>query len=119
MEELEALAVVGNPEAFEIYNETIRALKAHCKRYLRVLDSGRYEYAGGTTRLDRHRANLCRENVEEIVDRIAINGELPNNNYLRIAMTHANQYLGKLKDLCEDVSRQYAFIGEIERYSLE
>lgn len=94
-----------NPTAFEVYNETIRALKAHCKHYLYILDTGKYEKKGGTTKLDRHRASLCLKSVENILERIKINGELPNNNYMRIAMIHGHQYLRKLRKLCEDVSQ--------------
>lgn len=72
--------------------------------YLRVLNSGRYDNEGGTTKLDRLRVNLCRRKVEGILKRIKINGELPNNNYIRIAMIHAYQYLQILKELCDDVS---------------
>lgn len=104
LEELETLMAVESAITFESYNETIRALKIHCARYLRVLDTGRYEDEGGTTKLDRHRVNLCRKSIEDILKRIKINGELPNNNYMRIAMIHAYQYLEKLKGLCEDVS---------------
>lgn len=98
--------IMENPIAFEAYNETIRALKAHCARYLHALDLGRYEKEGGTTKLDRHRASLCRKSVEDILKRIKINGELPNNNYMRIAMIHAYQYLRKLWVLCDDVGWQ-------------
>lgn len=94
-----------NPETFAIYNETIQALRAHCARYLRILSSDQYDERA-TTKLDRHRANFCRRSVEEILKRIKRNGELPNNNYMRIAMVHAYQYLKKLRDLCEEVSRQ-------------
>ncbi|EZA54735.1 Otoferlin [Ooceraea biroi] len=102
LEKLEALMTVENPRAFEAYNETIRALKAHCTRYLHMLDTDKHEDKGGTTRLDHHRVNLCHNNVEDILDKIKITGELPNNNYMRIAMIHAYQYLRKLRDLCED-----------------
>ncbi|KAL6424890.1 hypothetical protein ACFW04_010045 [Cataglyphis niger] len=102
LEKLEALVVTRNPTAFEVYNETIRALKTHCKRYLYVLNTGKYEKKGGTTKLDRYRASLCLEGVENILEKIKINGELPNNNYMRIAMIHAYQYLKKLRKLSED-----------------
>ncbi|XP_011877854.1 PREDICTED: otoferlin-like [Vollenhovia emeryi] len=99
---LEALMAMESPVAFEAYNETIRTLKAHCTHYLHALDIGRYENEGGTIKLDRHRASLCRKNVEDILKRIRINGELPNNNYMRIAMIHIYQYLRKLRNLCDD-----------------
>lgn len=95
--------ITENPIAFEAYNETIRTLKAHCTHYLHALDI-RYENEEGTTKLDRHRASLCRKNVEDILKRIKINGELPNNNYMKIAMIHAYQYLKKLWNLRDDVS---------------
>jgi len=95
---------IENPIAFEAYNETIRTLKAHCVRYLDALNTGKYENKGGNTKLDRHRMSLCRTNIEDILKRIKINGELPNNNYMRIAMIHAYQYLRQLRNLCDDVS---------------
>ncbi|EFN60493.1 Fer-1-like protein 4 [Camponotus floridanus] len=113
LEKLEALMATQNPTAFEVYNETIRALKAHCKRYLYILDTGKYEKKGGTTKLDRHRASLCLKSVENILERIKINGELPNNNYMRIAMIHGHQYLKKLRKLCEDHSLPDVFIWMI------
>ena len=73
-------------------------------RYLDALDTNKYESKGVTTKLDRHRINLCRKNVEDVLTRIKINGELPNNNYMRIAMIHAYYYLKKLRNLCDDVS---------------
>ncbi|XP_067216226.1 otoferlin-like isoform X2 [Linepithema humile] len=102
LEKLKVLMAVESPITFDSYNETIRALKVHCTRYLHVLDTGRYEDEGGTTKLDHHRVNLCRKSIEDILKRIKINGELPNNNYMRIAMIHAYQYLEKLRSLCED-----------------
>ncbi|XP_072763326.1 LOW QUALITY PROTEIN: otoferlin, partial [Anoplolepis gracilipes] len=102
LEKLEALVATQHPTAFEVYNETIRTLKAHCTRYLYMLDIGKYEKKGGTTKLDRHRVSLCLKSVENILKRIKITGELPNNNYMRIAMIHAYQYLRKLRKLCED-----------------
>lgn len=70
-----------------------------------MLDTGRYDDHGGTTKLDRHRVNLCRKEIESILERIKINGELPSNRYTRIAMAHAYQYLKTVKKLREDVSR--------------
>ncbi|XP_036143415.1 otoferlin [Monomorium pharaonis] len=102
LEKLEVLITTEKPIAFEAYNETIRALKVYCTRYLHVLDTDRCEDKGGTTKLDRHRASLCRTSVEDILKRIKINGELPNNNYMRIAMIHAYQYLRNLRNLCDD-----------------
>ncbi|KAG7207640.1 hypothetical protein KM043_009260 [Ampulex compressa] len=102
LEKLEALVAVENSEAYKIYNETIRALKSYCSRYLHILDTGRYDEEGGTTRLDRHRVNICRKEIESVLKRIAINGELPNNHYIRIAMAHAYQYLRKFQELCHD-----------------
>lgn len=112
MEKLESFVATENPEAFQIYNETIRALKLHCTRYLLVLDSGRYYDKGGTTKLDHHHAGLCRRNVEGILERIRINGELPNNNYMKIAMIHAYQYLRKLRDIYEDVSGKFVRVDK-------
>jgi len=106
LEELEAVMIMEDLGAFQAYNETIRELSAHCTRYLHWLHSGKHEHNGGTTKLDRHRVHLCRGNVQAVLNRIKITGELPNNNYMRIAMIHAYQYLSELKSLCEDVSRR-------------
>jgi len=114
LEKLEAFMAVENPITYEFYNETIRALKVHCTRYLHMLDTGKYENEGGTTELDRHRVNLCHKNIKDILKRIKINGELPNNNYMRIAMIHAHHYLEKLRSLCEDVSHQYCAREKVE-----
>lgn len=97
------------PDVYKLYNETIRTLENHCVRYLHTLDTERYGDEGGTTRLDRHRVNLCRKEIEDILARIKINGELPNNRYTRIAMSHAYQYLRKLKKIQKDVSRTSRF----------
>ncbi|EFN77733.1 Otoferlin [Harpegnathos saltator] len=101
LEKLEALIAVENPKAFATYNEMIHALRAHCARYLQILDGNKYDESA-TTKLDRHRANLCRRTIANILKRIRINGELPNNNYMRIAMIHAYEYLKRLRDLCEE-----------------
>lgn len=68
------------------------------------MDTGRYEDEGGTTRLDRHRVNLCREEIKYILKVIKINGELVNNNYINIATTHAYHFLKIIRDLCKDVN---------------
>ncbi|XP_076670742.1 otoferlin [Andrena cerasifolii] len=102
LEELDGLVALEEPEAYKLYNETVRALKSHCIHYLHTLDAGRYDDDGGTTKLDRHRVNLCRKEIETILKRIKIDGELPSNHYLRIAMAHAYHYLGKVKKLQED-----------------
>lgn len=65
---------------------------------------GKYDEDGGTTKLDRHRINHCRESVETILRMIKINGILPNNNYIKIAVIHAYKYLHNIRDICEDVS---------------
>ncbi|XP_076375559.1 otoferlin [Megalopta genalis] len=102
LETLGGMAALEDPEAYKLYNETIRSLQDYFSRYLHRLDSGRWYEHGGTTRLDRHRVNLCRKEIESILRRIKINGELPNNRYLRIAMAHGYQYLKKVKKLRED-----------------
>ncbi|XP_025075892.1 otoferlin-like [Pogonomyrmex barbatus] len=102
LEKLEALMSMENPIAFETYNETIRILKTDCIHYLHILDTGRYKNEGGITKLDQHRVSLCHKTIEDILKRIKINGELPNNNYMRIAMIHAYQYLKKLRNICDD-----------------
>ncbi|XP_076302777.1 otoferlin-like, partial [Lasioglossum baleicum] len=102
LEELDGMVALEHPDTYKFYNETIRTMKGHCIRYLHTLDTGRYDDEGGTTKLDRHRVNLCRKEIESILKRIKINGELPNNHYTRIAMVHAYQYLAKVKKLRED-----------------
>ena len=79
-------------------------MRSHCMHYLHTLDAGRYDDEGGTTKLDRYRVNLCRKEIENVLKRIKINGELPSNHYTRIAMAHAYQYLAKVRKLREDVS---------------
>lgn len=105
MEKLEGMVALESADAYIYYNAMIRGLNNHCIRYLDILDTRRYEDEGGTTKLDRYRVNFCRNQIENILKRITINGELPNNNYIRIAMVHGYQYLGKVKKLREDVSR--------------
>ncbi|XP_076223010.1 otoferlin [Nomia melanderi] len=100
--ELEGLVASEEQGAYMLYNETVRRLKDHCIRYLQMLNTGRYDDHGGTTKLDRHRVNLCRKEIESILQRIKINGELPSNRYTRIAMAHAYQYLKRVKKLRED-----------------
>ncbi|XP_015435492.1 PREDICTED: otoferlin-like [Dufourea novaeangliae] len=102
LEELEGLVALEDPQAYKLYNETIRSLKEYCFRYLHTLDAGLYDDRGGTTRLDRHRVNLCRKEIENLLRRIKINGELPSNRYTRIAMVHAYQYLRNVKKLRAD-----------------
>ncbi|CAL7940390.1 unnamed protein product [Xylocopa violacea] len=102
LDKLEGMVAVEHPDAYKFYNETIRTTRSHCIRYLHTLDAGRYDDEGGTTKLDRHRVNLCREELESILQRIKINGELPSNHYTRIAMTHAYQYLRRVRKLRED-----------------
>ncbi|XP_043264956.1 otoferlin-like [Colletes gigas] len=102
LEKLDGLVALEDPEAYKLYNETILELKGRCIRYLHTLDTGEYDDKGGTTKLDRHRVHLCRSIIEDILKRIKINGELPNNRYLKIAMVHAYQYLCKVKKLRED-----------------
>ncbi|XP_076634575.1 otoferlin [Colletes latitarsis] len=102
LEKLDGLVALEDPEAYKLYNETILELKGRCIRYLHTLDTGEYDDKGGTTKLDRHRVYLCRYVIEDILKRIKINGELPNNRYTKIAMVHAYQYLCKVKKLRED-----------------
>ncbi|KAK2580951.1 hypothetical protein KPH14_006017 [Odynerus spinipes] len=113
--EVETLVAVENPRACGTYNEAIRTFKSHCLHYLHTLDDGRYDAEGGTTKLDRHRANVCRKQIEDILRRIKIDGELPNNHYIGIAMLHAYQYLRELRELCEDVSKYALEINTFAR----
>ena len=86
------------------YNETIVSLKRYCTHYLHILDTGRYDDDGGTTKLDRHRVNLCRNRIEAILKMIKVNGCLSNNHYIKIAMIHAYKYLDDIRELSDDVS---------------
>lgn len=79
-------------------------LNRRCGVYLKMLENCDTEELGGTTWLDEHRYNVCRINVENIVETIRINGRLPDNNYLRIALIHARKYLHSLEEIIEDVS---------------
>ncbi|XP_043799116.1 otoferlin-like [Apis laboriosa] len=102
LEKLEGMVALESADAYIFYNAMICNLNNYCLRYLDMLDTGRYDHEGGTTKLDRYRVNFCRNEIENILKRIKINGQLPNNNYIRIAMVHGYQYLGKLKKLRED-----------------
>lgn len=104
LEKLETLIAIQEQSTYKAYNSLIRSLKRHCLKYLHILDSGSYDDEGGTTKLDRHRVNLCRQEFETILKMIKVNGELINNNYLKIAVIHAYKYLHRIKQLCEDVS---------------
>ena len=66
------------------------------------------------TLLDRHRMNLCRREVEGVLERIKANGELGDNRLLGIAMTHAYKHLRTIRRLLDEVS--FGFI--IKMYTL-
>ncbi|KAF7395677.1 hypothetical protein HZH68_009727 [Vespula germanica] len=103
LEEVETLAAVKNPKAYETYNKAIRTFKSHCLHYLHTLDDDRYyEEGSGMIKLDRYRANLCSKQIDDILRRIKIDGEIPNNHYIGIAMMHAYQYLRELREFCDD-----------------
>ncbi|KAK9306192.1 hypothetical protein QLX08_003081 [Tetragonisca angustula] len=102
LDQLESMVALEHPDTYKFYNETIRVMRSHCMHYLHTLDAGRYDDEGGTTKLDRYRVNLCRKEIENVLKRIKINGELPSNHYTRIAMAHAYQYLAKVRKLRED-----------------
>ncbi|XP_035743561.1 otoferlin-like [Vespa mandarinia] len=103
LKEVGTLTAMKNPKAYEIYNKAIRTFKYHCQHYLHTLDDDRYyEEINGMIKLDRHRANLCSKQIDDILRRIKIDGEIPNNHYIEIAMMHAYQYLRELRGLCED-----------------
>ncbi|XP_043285592.1 otoferlin-like [Venturia canescens] len=102
LEKLEGFIVVQNRATFTAYNEIITSLKNYCTHYLHILDTGRYDDEGGTTKLDRHRVNLCRENIEAVLKMIKVNGYLQNNHYIKIAMVHAYKYLHRIRELCDD-----------------
>lgn len=104
LSKLEALIAVENPAAYETYNTVIESLKCYCMHYLSILDTNVYNENGGTTKLDRHRINLCHYCIQDIITMINVNGKLPNNNYIKIAMLHAYKYLKKILDIAEDVS---------------
>ncbi|XP_044010396.1 otoferlin [Aphidius gifuensis] len=99
---LEALIAVENGMAYEAYNGIIGSLKFYCMHYLKILNTEKYHENGGTTILDKQRVNYCREFIQEILKMIKINGNLPNNNYIKIAMIHAYKYLQKIREACDD-----------------
>lgn len=72
-----------------------------------MLNTGRCEDEGGSTKLDRLRLNLCRQAIEDILKMIKVDGTLTNNNYIKIAMAHAYKYLKKIHDISEDVSNNF------------
>ncbi|XP_015125981.1 otoferlin [Diachasma alloeum] len=110
---LESLIAVENSTAYEAYNGIIGSLKRYCMQYLHILDAAKYDDDGGTTKLDRHRVNLCRECVESILRMIRVNGQLANNNYLRMAVIHAYKYLHKLREISKDHAFPDVFIWMI------
>ncbi|KAK0180464.1 hypothetical protein PV327_006103 [Microctonus hyperodae] len=104
---LETLISLKSRMAYENYNKIIASLKCFCMKYLDILDSERYNVDGGTTKLDRHRVNLCRKCIEDIVKMIKSNGDLPNNNFIKIAMAYAYKYLQKIRKICEDPQQAF------------
>ncbi|KAK0093832.1 hypothetical protein PV326_012519 [Microctonus aethiopoides] len=104
---LETLITVKSRMAYENYNRIIGSLKRYCINYLHILDSERYNLDGGTTKLDRHRVNVCRECIEDVVKMIESNGDLPNNNFIKIATAYAYKYLQKIRKICEDPQQAF------------
>ncbi|KAK0090744.1 hypothetical protein PV325_006303 [Microctonus aethiopoides] len=104
---LETLITVKSRMAYENYNRIIGSLKRYCINYLHILDSERYNLDGGTTKLDRHRVNVCRECIEDVVKMIESNGDLPNNNFIKIATAYAYKYLRKIRKICEDPQQAF------------
>ncbi|XP_048510270.1 otoferlin-like [Athalia rosae] len=102
LEKMEQLAIVENAKIYQWYNRMVDELNDRCSLYLKILDDVDLEEMGGTTKLDRHRYNLCQERVESVMETIRINGRLPDNNYVRIAMIHARKYLHLLEEITED-----------------
>ncbi|XP_034943562.1 otoferlin [Chelonus insularis] len=107
LSKLEMLIAVGNPTVYETYNDIIESLKGYCMQYLQILDTETFYESGGTTKLDRHRVNLCRNSIQDIVKMIDINGKLQNNNYVKIAMLHAYKYLRKIYEISEDPQHSF------------
>ncbi|XP_015525108.1 otoferlin [Neodiprion lecontei] len=99
---MEKLMIVQQSITYKYYNDMINELCHRCKRYLKMLDGCKLDEIGGTTKLDKHRFNVCHMAVEDILQAIKINGTLPDNNYVRIAMIHAHKYLRSLEDIMED-----------------
>ncbi|XP_023290146.1 LOW QUALITY PROTEIN: otoferlin [Orussus abietinus] len=102
LEKLDDLIAVEHRQAYERYNEMVGTLSRHLSDYLEKMDTKIMEENGGTTKLDRYRMTLCREEIESIIKIVEINGPLPNNNYIRIATIHAYKYLHKIRQLCQD-----------------
>lgn len=109
---IESLLSLENASAYVAYNATMRNLKRCCAGYLHsqlnfatvCQGDNAEDVQSCLTTLDRHRLNLCRREVERILERVKINGELADNRFIRIAMAHAYDHLRTFKELCEDVS---------------
>ncbi|CAD6221881.1 GSCOCG00005218001-RA-CDS [Cotesia congregata] len=107
LSELETLIAVENATAYETYNSVIESLKRYCMEYLSILDTDIYYENGGTTKLDRHRINLCHYCIQDIITMINVNGKLLNNNYIKIAMLHAYKYLTSIRQISEDPQHSF------------
>ncbi|XP_066595937.1 otoferlin [Prorops nasuta] len=97
------LVALGHSDAYKTHNEIIRTLRIYCVEYLGALETARLDQEGAaTTKLDRHRVNICRKRIEQVLREININGELSNNDRVKIAMLHAYRYLRKIEALRKD-----------------
>lgn len=105
---------LGHEAAHSAYNAAIRGLQRHCASYLHSLrslamdctrsDDNEESVISCMTSLDRHRLNYCRREIESVMQRVKVNGELGDNGLIRIAMVHARDHLRVIRSLCEDVS---------------
>lgn len=98
--------------AYKVYNDLVQSLKRQCQTYLeRTLKIGlvgRMNLEGVeilSTKLDHHRLEICRHELESIVKSLKNNGELSDNQFIKIGILHTRNYLKILRKLCNDVSR--------------
>lgn len=108
MEKIEDLKTIGDENTYVIYNATTKVLRRQCIAYLENLKEIAADpddsVKSNMTTLDRHRLNSCALDIESIIKRLKVNGELLDNHYLDIAMIHAYEHLQTIKNLCKDVS---------------
>ncbi|XP_031785250.1 otoferlin isoform X4 [Nasonia vitripennis] len=112
LERLETLVTLGHEAAHSAYNSAIRGLQQHCASYLHSLrslamgcarpDDNGEDVVSCMTSLDRHRLNYCRREIEGVMQKVKVNGELGDNGLIRIAMVHARNHLRIIRSLCKD-----------------
>ena len=123
LEKIDSLASLNDNRTYVSYNSTMKSLKLMCTSYLHILQEMHEncrieeEIVSCLTSLDKHRLNNCKNEIETILNRIKINGELVDNQLLRIAMLHAYRHLKIIRLLCDDV--RYNFKQTISIYIIK